>query len=71
MTGPQHYVEAEKFAAKAGHLLTSEEPDRNVRAAVWAAVAQAHATLASAAANALGKAPEEMRAWGQVAGTPF
>jgi hypothetical protein len=46
MTGQEHYAEAEKCAALAGHLLTGEQPDRAARAASWTALAQVHATLA-------------------------
>jgi hypothetical protein len=69
MNGPGHYVEAEKSAAHAGYLLTSEEPDRRERAALWIALAQVHATLASTAAITLGSSPTEARAWAEVAGT--
>ena len=57
MTGPGHFRKAEALAAKA-----SEYPgqgDGQDSAAVWAAVAQVHATLALAAATAVGtKSPD-------------
>jgi hypothetical protein len=51
MTGPDHYRKAEELTAKAHDYLGREEGQS---AAVWAAVAQIHATLALAAATALG-----------------
>jgi hypothetical protein len=51
MTGPEHFRRAEQLAAEAAkHLGQGEGQDT---AAVWAAVAQVHATLALAAATAL------------------
>lgn len=43
MTGPDHYREAEKLTAKAHEYLG--QGDGQNSAAVWAAVAQIHATL--------------------------
>ena len=50
MTGPQHYRRAEELAAKASEYLGPG--DGQDSAAVWAAVAQVHATLALDAAIA-------------------
>jgi hypothetical protein len=51
MTGPEHFLRAEQLAAEAAkHLGHGEGQDT---AAVWAAVAQVHATLALAAATTL------------------
>lgn len=60
MTGPEHYTEAERLI-------------ENPRAAVDIARAQVHATLALAAATALGSAPAfssyaHSQAWTDVAG---
>jgi hypothetical protein len=48
MDGPGHYRKAEQLAAKASEYLG--RGDGQESAAVWAAVAQVHATLALAAA---------------------
>jgi hypothetical protein len=48
MDGPAHYRKAEELAAKAAEYLG--HGDGQESAAVWAAVAQVHATLALAAA---------------------
>jgi hypothetical protein len=69
MTGPDHYREAEELSAKAHEYLG--QGDGQNSAAVWAAVAKIHATLALAAATALGTTPAEDRAWADVAGTKF
>jgi hypothetical protein len=47
MTGPEHFLKAEQLAAKAAEYLG--QGDGQESAAVWAAVAQVHATLALAA----------------------
>ena len=60
MTGPDHYRKAEELAAKAHEYLGQGEGQDS--AAVWAAVAQIHATLALAAATALGKREIDNRA---------
>jgi hypothetical protein len=52
MTGPGHYRKAEELIAKAHHYLGQAKGQDS--AAIWAAVAQIHATLALAAATALG-----------------
>ena len=49
MTAEEHFRRAEEFAAKAGEYLG--QGDGQESAAVWAAVAQVHATLALAAAT--------------------
>ena len=48
MTAPEHFRRAEELAAKASEYLG--HGDGQDSAAVWAAVAQVHATLALAAA---------------------
>jgi hypothetical protein len=48
MTGPEHFLRAEELAAKAAEYLG--HGDGQDSAAVWAAVAQVHATLALATA---------------------
>ena len=67
MTGPDHYRKAEELAAKAHDYLGQGEGQDS--AAVWAAVAQVHATLALAAATALETIAANGRAWHEVAGT--
>jgi hypothetical protein len=67
MTGPDHYRKAEELAAKAHEYLGQGEGQHS--AAVWAAVAQIHASLALAAATALGTRAADSRAWADVAGT--
>lgn len=70
VTGPEHYREAER-------LLAQEYETWEERAAI-AAAAQVHATLALAAATALGAGqvedpgmlPDDMHAWQELAGTP-
>ena len=52
MTGPEHFGRAEELAAKAAEYLG--QGDGQDSAAVWAAVAQVHATLALAAATGTG-----------------
>jgi hypothetical protein len=51
MTGPEHFRRAEELAAKAAEYLG--QGDGQDSAAIWAAVAQVHATLAVAAARGL------------------
>lgn len=68
MTGPDHYRQAEELTAKAHDYLGQGEGQS---AAVWAAVAQIHATLALAAATAPGMTSAHGRAWRQVAGSKF
>jgi hypothetical protein len=57
MTGPEHFHRAEELTAEAHKHLGHGEGQAT--AAVWAAVAQVHATLALAAAV---EAPEPSRA---------
>lgn len=69
MTGPEHYRRAEELAAKADEYLGQGEGQDS--AAVWAAVAQIHATLAVAAATALGTRDPDDRDWAEVAGSTY
>ena len=69
MTGPDHYRRAEELAAKAHEYLGQAEGQDS--AAAWAAIAQVHATLALAAATALGKRDPDNRAWADAAGTKY
>ena len=57
MTGPEHFRRAEELAAKAAEYLG--QGDGQDSAAVWAAVAQVHATLAVAAATEAGSGSRE------------
>ena len=66
MTGPQHFRKAEELAVKAAEYLG--QGDGQDTAAVWAAVAQVHATLALAAATGT-STPGDSKAWFEVAGT--
>lgn len=52
MNGPSHYVKGEELAEHAEDLIKQGDPDG--LAPVWAALAHVHATLAEAAAAALG-----------------
>ena len=63
MTGPEHYAEAEKLLADPNY----GEP-RGIRRSETVATAQVHATLALAAATALGAGLDE-RAWREATGT--
>ncbi len=67
MTGPEHFREAETAAQRAEGLVTAGDPEG--LAPVWAALGQVHATLALAAATAVGTSGTESRAWADVAGT--
>ena len=69
MTGPDHYRKAEELAAKADEYLGQGEGQDS--AAVWSAVAQIHATVALAAATALGKRDIDGRGWVDVAGASY
>lgn len=68
MTGPEHYLTAEKLAVQAARYPDSSD------ALVLATLAQVHATLAHAAATAMngnsadGMAPIDFEAWDAVAG---
>ena len=83
MTGPEHYREAEALAGSASMWMTEWGPedmspaDRLARKNSDLAKAQVHATLALAAATALGREgagrmmPDRERAqWFKAAGTP-
>lgn len=76
MTGPEHYREAERLAARAHHFTYGDGADP-VTGAALAAEAQVHATLALTAATAMqsavdgsepGMAPQEYLAWYEAAG---
>jgi len=67
MTGPEHYAEAERLLTLA---------DRHTRGVTYAeewtltlTAAQVHATLALAAATAVGTAGPDLHAWAGVAAT--
>lgn len=65
MTGPEHFQRAETYIGKAAiHL----DEGGHASAVTWATLAQVHATLAAAAATALGTSAQEARAWADVAG---
>lgn len=57
MTGPQHFLRAEQLAEEAHKHLGHGEGQAT--AAVWAAVAHVHATLAVAAAIEAGSSSRE------------
>jgi hypothetical protein len=65
MSGPDHYQEAEEIITQVltGNYNTSKYSDTELLA-----MAQVHATLAAAAAAALGTANAEMLAWMEAAG---
>ena len=70
MSGPEHYAEAERLLK----LVRDESHGRDTYDSVWVPVvtlAHVHATLALAAAAALGTSPTEGRAWSDVAGTRY
>ena len=68
MTGPEHYREAEQLLAACGFdsAINADYADQ-MSAPTWLAAAQAHATLALAAATALGTSddmwPADGRQW--------
>ena len=66
MTGPDHYREAGDIITQ---VLTGNYDTSKYSNADLLAMAQVHATLAAAAASALGTSPAEMRAWAEAAGT--
>lgn len=73
MTGPEHYRAAERLADQAHHFTYGDGADPETGAAL-AAEAQVHATLALAAAVALGEGfhgmhTRDAHAWRQVAAT--
>jgi hypothetical protein len=72
MTGPDHYRQAEELTTKAREYLgKGYDQNHENHAALYAAVAQVHTTLALAAATALGTRRADSIAWGDVAGTNF
>lgn len=66
MTGPEHFRRAEKYIDEAAFHLDKEEMQTAV---TWATLAQVHATLATAAATAIGTSAQETRAWADAART--
>ncbi|MFE2832247.1 hypothetical protein ACFXI6_14535 [Streptomyces mirabilis] len=75
MTGPEHYREAERHLSAASYLdRPGGRPADPEAAAHHHAAAQAHATLALAAATAIplvrNHVLAEMKAWSAAAGTP-
>ncbi len=67
MTGPEHYAEAERLLAVANRNNT-DAADGQERTQTLSA-AQVHATLALAAATAVGTAGPDRQAWIDVAAT--
>jgi hypothetical protein len=68
VTGPDHYREAERLLTE----LVSINPgggEMHRASEVALAAAQVHATLALAAASAVGTSAAESRAWADAAGT--
>ena len=76
MTGPEHYAEAERLMARLAEMSNTPGPVDREATLVISSVAQVHATLALAAATALGAGTESRRgmdsldwqAWDEVAG---
>jgi|GraSoiStandDraft_4_1057263.scaffolds.fasta_scaffold861659_2 hypothetical protein len=68
MTGPEHYREAERLLAEEVFIDRSGAQVHRTYAETVAA-AQVHATLAVAAATALGTSGTEGRAWAGAAGS--
>ena len=64
MNGPAHFQKAEEILADLGQRSYSGETEVSL-----ALQALTHATLAGAAAAALGASPAESREWARVAGT--
>jgi hypothetical protein len=67
MTGPEHYRRAEQLMESMTRMRAGEVIIRGDQLSL--AAAQAHATLALAAATALGKSDFDFRAWVDAAGT--
>jgi hypothetical protein len=67
MTGPDHYAEAERLLALAGRH--SSGATYGPEWTLTLAAAQVHATLALAAATAVGTAGPDGHAWADVAAT--
>ena len=74
MTGPEHYRRAERYLAEMESNPASVAKGANEGVAILAALAQAHATLALAAATALCTtdllSTYDYEAWYAAAGTP-
>lgn len=78
MTGPEHYAEAERLMVRLAEISNTPGPVDRKATLVISSVAQVHATLALAAATAMGagRADTEngamdavdFRAWDEVAG---
>ena len=68
MTGPDHYREADDIITQ---VLTGNYDTSKYSNADLLAMAQVHATLAPAAATAVGTAGADARAWAEAAGTTF
>jgi hypothetical protein len=68
MSGPEHYVEAERLVAE---VIDGDYAKGRYTATELLAAAQVHATLASAAAAALVGTATEDRAWAEVAAARF
>jgi hypothetical protein len=69
VNGPRHYVKGEELAEHAEDLIKQGDPDG--LAPVWAALAPVHATLAEAAAAALGTSHLDALTWAEVARTTY
>jgi hypothetical protein len=69
VNGPSHYVKGEELAEHAEDLIKQGDPDG--LAPVWAALAHVHATLAEAAAAALGTSHLDALTWAEVARTTY
>ena len=67
MTGPEHYAEAERLLALAGRH--SSGATYGPEWALTLTAAQVHATLALAAATAVGTAGPDSREWADAAAT--
>jgi|GEM_PF-902311 len=63
MTGPEHYIAADELLEDAGHARDEDDAARVL------GIAQVHATLALAAATAVGRRDIDNRAWVVAAGT--
>src|SRR5688572_4163851 len=67
MTGPGHYLAAERLIETASRELAERPPDRE-RVVDALAAAQVHATLALAAATAMADPTADFEAWDRVCG---
>jgi hypothetical protein len=67
MTGPEHYAEAERLLTEQVFISGNHTTRRAFAETV--AAAQVHATLAAAAAAAIGTSAQDAREWASVAGT--